>query len=234
MGSNESRSGLIEQLHGGLIVSCQALPGEPLHGPEIMARMASAAWRGGAVGLRANGPEDIRAIRAAVPLPLIGLYKDGAEGVYITPTLEHARAVAEAGADIVALDATRRPRPGGARLEALIAAIHSDFRKLVLADVSTLEEGLAAQAARADLISTTLSGYTPYSPRMEGLDVGLVRELAGRLDVPVIAEGRVRTPDEARAALEAGAFAVVVGAAITRPEWITRRFVAGLTKNAIP
>ena len=222
---------LIAQLRGGLIVSCQALPDEPLHGAAIMARMALAAWEGGAVGIRANGSDDIRAIRAAVPLPLIGLYKDGATGVYITPTLEHARAVVTAGADIVALDGTQRPRPNGEQLESVIAAIHAEFGKPVLADVSTFQEAVAAQAADADLVSTTLSGYTPYSPQLEGPDLALVRALATELTVPVIAEGRIRTPAEAGAALAAGAFAVVVGGAITRPQWITAQFVAAIGRG---
>jgi N-acylglucosamine-6-phosphate 2-epimerase len=215
---------LLTQLRGGLIVSCQALPDEALFGAEIMARMALAASQGGAVGIRANGPPDIRAIRTSVALPLIGLFKDGQGAVYITPTLAHARAVAEAGADIIALDATPRPRPNSERLEDLVAAIHHELRKPVLADVSTLEEGLAAEAIGADLVSTTLSGYTPYSPQISGPDLDLVASLAARLRVPLLAEGRVRTPLEARAALDAGAFAVVVGGAITRPRWITAQF----------
>lgn len=219
---------IIARLRGGLIVSCQALPHEPLHGSEIMARMALAAWQGGAVGIRANTPQDIRAIREAVPLPLIGIYKDGDAAVYITPTLEHGRAVARAGADIVALDATSRPRPDGRTLAETIAALHAEFAIPVMADVSTFDEGLAAVEAGADLVSTTLSGYTPYSPQQEGPDLALVAALAERLTVPVIAEGRISTPALARAALEAGAFAVVVGAAITRPQWITARFVAAL------
>jgi len=221
-------STLIGQLRGGLIVSCQALAHEPLYGSEIMARMALAAQEGGAVGIRANTPSDIRAIRAAVSLPLIGLYKDGSEGVYITPTFMHARAVAEAGADIIAIDATLRPRPDGSRVEDLIGVIHRELGKPVMADISTLEEGVAAAEAGADLVSSTLSGYTPYSPQMSGPDLDLVRALAARLRVPVIAEGRVHTPEQARAALTAGAWAVTVGAAITRPQVITARFVAGM------
>ena len=223
-----AETSLIASLRGGLIVSCQALAGEPLHGAAIMARMAVAAQQGGAIGIRANGSEDIQAIRAAVPLPLIGLYKDGSEGVYITPTLAHARAVAEAGADIVALDATQRPRPNGEQFGAIVAAIHAELRKLVLADVSTVEEGLAAEAAGADLVSTTLSGYTSYSPQLEGPDLSLVKALAARLNVPVLAEGRIRTPDEARSALDVGAYAVIVGGAITRPQVITAYFVDGM------
>ncbi len=219
---------VVVRLRGGLIVSCQALPHEPLHGAEIMARMAVAAWQGGAVGIRANTPADIRAIRERVPLPLIGLYKAGDADVYITPTLEHARAVLEAGADIVALDATGRPRPDGRSLAEVIAALHGKYGAPVMADVSTLEEGMTAADLGADLVSTTLSGYTPYSPQQAGPDLALVAALAARLSVPVIAEGRIATPAQARAALEAGAFAVVVGAAITRPQWITTQFVAAM------
>jgi N-acylglucosamine-6-phosphate 2-epimerase len=219
---------MLTELRGGLIVSCQAPPGDPLCDADILARMAIAAWRGGAVGIRANGPDSIRAIRQAVPLPLIGLYKDGETGVYITPTIAHARAVIAAGADIVALDGTQRPRPNGEQLATIIAAIHAEADKLVMADVSTLDEGLAAQAAGADFVSTTLSGYTPYSPPIEGPDLELVQALAARLRTPVIAEGRIRAPSDARAARRAGGFAVVVGAAITRPEWITAQFVDGL------
>ena len=219
---------VVAKLRGGLIVSCQALPHEPLHGSAIMARMALAAWQGGAVGIRANTPDDIRAIRSAVPLPVIGLYKAGEAEVYITPTLEHARAVVVAGADIVALDATSRPRPDGRSLGEVISALHAEFGVLVMADISTVEEAMAAADLGADVVSTTLSGYTPYSPQSKEPDLALVAELAARLTVPVVAEGRISTPAQARAALDAGAFAVVVGAAITRPQWITTQFVAGM------
>jgi N-acylglucosamine-6-phosphate 2-epimerase len=223
----------ITQVRGGLIVSCQALHDEPLHGPHIMARMALAAQQGGAVGIRANGPEDIAAIREAVPLPIIGLYKqdyDDSE-VFITPTAQHVRAVVGAGASVVALDATQRQRPNAEALADLIAAVH-EASKLVLADVSTLDEARAAVAAGADLIAPTLSGYTPYSPQLAGPDYALLQAMASQLTVPVIAEGRIRTPEEARLALEYGAIAVVVGSAITRPQIITRTF-ADAVKNSI-
>ncbi len=219
---------LIQQLRGGLIVSCQALEDEPLHGAAIMARMALAAQMGGAAGIRANGPDDVRAIRTVVPLPLIGLYKAGAGDVYITPTVGHARAVAEAGAEIVALDATQRPRPAGERLADIVDAIHHEFGALVMADVSTVEEGLAAEAAGADMLSTTLSGYTPYSPQQSEPDIALVRLLSAQVGLPVIAEGRIRTPEWACKAMAAGAWAVVVGGAITRPQGITSGFVEAL------
>jgi N-acylglucosamine-6-phosphate 2-epimerase len=218
----------LSRVRGQLIVSCQALPDEPLHGAHIMARMALAAQVGGAAGIRANSPEDVRAIRQVINLPLIGLYKDGDSGVYITPTIAHAVEVADAGADVVALDATHRPRPNGDTLAAQIAAIHR-CGKLALADVSTLDEAIAAQEAGADLAAPTLSGYTDYSPKLDGPDYALIQQMVQALRIPVIAEGRIRTPHEARLALGYGAVAVVVGSAITRPQLITEQFVRGLT-----
>ncbi|MFF1921827.1 N-acetylmannosamine-6-phosphate 2-epimerase [Streptomyces sp. NPDC058221] len=210
-------------LEGGLIVSCQAAPGSPLHGPVHMTAMAHAAELGGAVAIRANGTADVRAIASSTALPLIGLWKDGDDGVYITPTVGHAVAVAEAGADIVAVDGTARPRPDGETLGDIIVALHARG-VLVMADVSTFEEGIAASEAGSDLVSTTLSGYTPDSPPGPEPDFGLITALSSRLSVPVIAEGRLRTPDDVSAAFRAGAFSVVVGTAITAPTWITRRF----------
>ena len=213
-------------LRGQLVVSCQALPGEALFGADIMARMAAAAERGGAAGIRANSPADILAVRAATALPLIGLSKTDIAGydVYITPTLADAVAVAEAGADIVALDATQRPHPEG-DLRSFIRRVRDATGKLVLADVSTAEEARAAQEAGADFVSTTMSGYTPYSPQSDAPDLDLVQRLASLLSIPLLAEGRIATPEQARAALDAGAWAVVVGGAITRPQQITERFV---------
>jgi N-acylglucosamine-6-phosphate 2-epimerase len=148
--------------------------------------------------------------------------------VYITPRLRDAAAVATAGADIIAVDATDRPHPEGSAAD-LIRAVKAETGRLVMADISTENEALEAVEAGADVISTTLSGYTPYSPQIYGPDLDLVRRLAARnLPVPVIAEGRIATPEEARAALDAGAFAVVVGGAITRPQQITLRFAKAL------
>jgi N-acylglucosamine-6-phosphate 2-epimerase len=218
----------IEQVKGGLIVSCQALPGEPLHGAGIMARMALAAWKGGGIGIRANGADDIKAIRETVPLPIIGIIKDGDSGVYITPTFRHAQAIVEAGADVVALDATGRPRPDGSLLPDLIARIHAECGKPVMADVSTLEEALAAEQAGADFVAPTLSGYTPYSRQLTGPDFELLRAMANAVKIPVLAEGRISTPEDARMALVCGAIAVVVGSAITRPQEITAHFAKQL------
>jgi len=216
---------LLEQLRGGLIVSCQASPESPLYGPSLMAAMAAAAVQGGAVGIRANGPEDIAAIRARVTVPIIGLWKQHHPGsaVYITPTPEAARAVARAGADLIALDATARPRPGGGTLRDLIAFVHQDLGRLVMADVSTLAEGEQALMAGADVLATTLAGYTPTSRQQQAPDLQLVAELAA-LGAPVVAEGRLRTPFQVAEAFRRGAFAVVVGTAITDPIWLTRQF----------
>ncbi|MGW8378253.1 N-acetylmannosamine-6-phosphate 2-epimerase [Streptomyces sp. ODS28] len=219
----------LDRIRGGLVVSCQAAPGTPLEGPRHMAAMARAAVEGGAVGIRAEGIEDVRAIREALPrpLPLIGLWKVGREGVYITPTAEHALAVREAGADIVAVDATDRPRPDGGSFADTVRAVHQ-AGGLVMADVSTLEEGLRAAEDGADVVGTTLSGYTGGTAAPSGPDEPLVTGLAARLEIPLIAEGRIHTPAQARTMLERGAWSVVVGTAITAPTWITGTFAEAM------
>lgn len=231
-----TQSSILDRLRAGLIVSCQAAPGDPLEGPESMAAMARAATAGGAAGIRAEGLDDIRAIRAAVPTPLIGLWKVGREGVYITPTPDHARAVARAGADIVAFDATRRRRPDGSSTADVVAAVHAEQR-LTMADVADPDDALAALQAGADMVSTTLSGYvggsaSTASTAPAGPDIALVAEIAARVEAPVFAEGRIATPEQAARALDAGAFAVVVGTAITAPAAITARFTAALDRPA--
>jgi len=218
------------KLYHGLIVSCQAGPQEPLHGAVFMAAMARAAVAGGAVAIRAGGPADVTAIRDAVAVPLIGCYKANLPGldVQITPTLDHARQIRAAGADLIALDATNRPRPGGVTAAGLIASVQAATDCPVIADVATLDEGVAAAEAGADVVATTLAGYTDHEPVRNGPDFELIRQLAAILPVPLIAEGRIATPEQARRALDLGAYAVVIGAAITRPQWITKRFVMGL------
>ncbi|MGX4587882.1 N-acetylmannosamine-6-phosphate 2-epimerase [Paenibacillus chitinolyticus] len=218
---------LLEAVKGGIIVSCQALPDEPLFGSEMMVRMALAAEAGGAVGIRANTPVDIAAIKSRVKLPLVGLWKRDYEGsdVYITPTLEEVEAVWRAGADIVALDATMRPRPKGETLKEIVSEIKMRAGVLLMADISTVEEGLYAQEAGFDILSTTMSGYTPYSPQQEGPDFTLIREMAARADIPVFAEGRIHTREDAIECFRSGAHTVVIGGAITRPQQITKRFV---------
>ncbi len=217
---------LFTRFYRGLIVSCQALPDEPLYGSAIMAAMACAAKMGGAAGIRANTPQDIAAIRAVVDLPIIGLYKIVVPGYapYITPTLQAAEAASEAGADIIAIDSTLRLHPQDYSAERLIREVKHSTGKPLLADIDSYEDGLAAIQAGEDALSTTLSGYTETSPQSEAPDFDLLERLVRHSSVPVIAEGRISNPAQAAHALELGAYAVVVGGAITRPQQITHRF----------
>ena len=215
----------------GLIVSCQAYEGDPLFGARIMAAMACAAEEGGAVGIRANSPDDIAAIRAATALPIVGLYKLYAPGseVYITPTCESATAIARAGSDMLAIDATPRLRHDDTTLAQLIKFIHDELGKPVMADVSCVEDAMLAESLGADVISTTLAGYTQHGrPKLAGPDVDFLAEVVRRVRLPVVAEGRYHEPHQAAQAMQRGAYAVVVGSAITRPEDITRRFAAAM------
>jgi len=220
-------SGVFEDLRGGLVVSVQAPDGSPLAAPSHLAAMARAAASGGAAGIRAV---EVAAVKEAVALPVIGLRKRRVEGsdVYITPSLEDARAVAAAGADIVAVDATLRPRPDGVSLAALV----SELPVPVLADVDCLEAGVAARKAGAAAVATTLAGYTGAGTTPATPDINLVEVLAAELDCPVFAEGRIATPQQARDAFDAGAFAVVVGTAITDPVALTRDFAAAARRKA--
>lgn len=222
-----TKEAVLAALRGGLVVSCQAYPGEPMRDPETMARIARAAVEGGAAAIRLQGIDDIRAARD-LAVPVVGLWKDGADGVFITPTLEHALAVAEAGADVVALDGTRRPRPDGRSLAETIAALRERHDVLVMADCGSLDDAIAAEEAGADLLGTTLAGYSGERPKTDGPDLELVAEVAARCSRPVVAEGRIHSPAHAAAALRAGATAVCVGTAITHPTTITGWFVDAL------
>jgi N-acylglucosamine-6-phosphate 2-epimerase len=223
-------SALFENFRGGLIVSCQALENEPLYGSDHMAVMARAAMMGGAVGIRANTPQDITAIRAAVPLPIIGLYKQTMPDyeVYITPTFASAAEISRAGADIIALDATLRPHPESKSAADLIQEIHTRLNRPVLADIDCVDAALAASEAGVEAVSTTLSGYTPGSPALSTPDFPLIEALVRKLSIPVIAEGRFWTLEEVNHAFDLGAYAVIIGGAITRPQLITKRFVDGI------
>ena len=215
----------LPDVKGGLIVSCQALPDEPLHSSFIMGRMALAAKEGGAVAIRAQSSVDIKEIQKVTGLPVIGLIKknyDDSE-IYITPTMAEVEDLLTTDCEMIALDMTNRPRPAGEKIDKLVERIHSAGR-LVLADISTYEEGTSAADIGADAISTTLSGYTSYSPQLEGPDVDLVARLAKDLTVPVFAEGRINTPADIGKVMEAGAYAPIVGSAITRPQLITAKF----------
>jgi len=227
---SKSTSAILEHLRHGLIASCQPVRGGPLDEPYLVAALAQATQAGGAVGLRIESLADLEAVRAVTELPIIGLVKREVppSAVYITPELSDVEGLAARGADIVAFDATSRPRP--VAVKTLVEAVHAQGC-LVMADCSTLEEGLEAHRLGADLVGSTMSGYTEYSPKLAGPDLGMVRELS-RHGVRVIAEGRIGTPEEAKKALEAGAFAVTVGTALTRIELLTKSFVDALEKVA--
>jgi N-acylglucosamine-6-phosphate 2-epimerase len=222
---------IITKFKNGCIVSCQALEDEPLFGSIYMTAMAIAAEEGGAVGIRANTPADIAAIKKRSSLPVIGLYKYIYPGydVYITPTINEVRQVVEAGADLVAIDMTQMTRPLGINLKDLVYSIRDEFPEtLIVADVSTFDEGVHAMDLGVDLVSTTMSGYTPYSTQQEKPDIILVRQLSALMRTPVLAEGRIWTEEECIHCLQEGAHAVVIGTAITRPKEITKRFVKSM------
>ena len=218
---------VFETIRGGLVVSCQAYPGEPMRDPKVMTAIARAVVDGGAVAVRAQGIADISSMRAELAVPIIGLVKVGNDGVFITPTVADCVEVADAGADIVALDGTTRPRPDGSSLQDCVAAIHATGAR-VMADCGSVPDAIASLAAGADCVGTTLAGYTGARQRTDGPDLSLLADMVAASTVPVLAEGRIRTPQEARHCLDVGAFAVVVGTAITHPASITRTFAEAL------
>ena len=222
---------ILDKIQGGLIVSCQARKGWAMYGPEIMAAFAQAATEGGAAALRLNGAADISRARQKSALPVIGINKIWTEEseVYITPTYQSAEEILKTGVEVIALDATPRRRPGEETFSGIVRKIREQYpQALIMGEVSTCEEGVEAARQDIDIVSTTLSGYTPYSRRQKEPDFLLISELRKRISLPVIAEGRITTPQEAAKALAAGAHYVVVGTAITRPEVITSRFVEGI------
>ncbi|CCQ95797.1 putative N-acetylmannosamine-6-phosphate 2-epimerase [[Clostridium] ultunense Esp] len=224
-----------EKIKGGLIVSCQALPQEPLHSPIIMGKMALAAKMGGAVGIRGNGIEDIRAIQDEVDLPVIGLIKREYpnSSVYITPTLKEVQELIDVEVELIAIDSTFRGRPNGERLEDLYRYIRDKSKALIVADISTLEEAKRAEYLGADFISTTLAGYTEETKERRLPDLSFLEVLVRHIhNLPILAEGGIMTPEQAGRAIEIGAFAVVVGSAITRPQVITKVFVDSITRQA--
>lgn len=218
---------MLEQIRGKLVVSCQALADEPLHSSFVMGRMALAAKEGGAAAIRAQGVGDILEIRRVTGLPVIGLIKRRQEDspVYITPTAREVTELLATPCEMIALDATHWRRSGEAA--ELMARIHGAGR-LALADVATYEEGLEAVKAGADAVSTALAGYTKDSSLTPGPDLALVERLVAALPVPVLAEGRIASPEDLRRAMAAGAWAAVVGSAITRPQLITAEFARAL------
>lgn len=225
-----SKQEILERIKGQLIVSCQALPSEPLYVEEksIMYLMARAAKQAGSPCIRTSSIRDVLAIKEETDLPVIGIIKivyDGYDS-YITPTMKEVDELYAVDADIIALDCTMRRRGDGSTINEFIAQIKEKYPDVVLmADISTYEEGVNAWKCGVDFVGTTLSGYTDYSPKVDGPDVELVKKLSETIDIPVIAEGKVHYPDEAVQMLEAGAYAVVVGGAITRPLEIATRFI---------
>jgi N-acylglucosamine-6-phosphate 2-epimerase len=220
----------IESVRGKLIVSCQALPSEPLHSSYIMGRMAYAAKVGGAKGIRANTKEDIAEIQKTTGLPVIGIVKRDYEdsAVYITPTMKEVEELMEVKPEIIALDATGAARPDGVTLEAFFHQIKEKYPKqLLMADCSTVEEALFADKLGFDFIGTTMVGYTPQSKelKIETNDFEIIREILSKATHPVIAEGNINTPQKAKRVIELGCYSVVVGSIITRPQLITKSFV---------
>ncbi len=223
---------MLDQIKGKLVISCQALPGEPLHSPMIMGRMAIAAKNAGAAGIRAQGVADIIEIKQVTGLPVIGIIKRNYPDseVFITATKKEVQELLATDCDMIALDATIRPRPNGELLQDLLDQIHAANR-LAMADCSTVEEAKIAEEMGFDCVSTTLAGYTSYSTQTSGPDVELVKQLVKDCQIPVIAEGKVHTPEQLKEIMNLGVYSAVVGGAITRPQEIAERFIAKLEEE---
>lgn len=223
------------KLQKGLIVSCQATPEEPLYGNIIMRKLAKAAEIGGAVGVRVNTSADVIACLKEINIPLIGLIKKEYDGYYpyITPTMYEVKELVDIGCEIIAIDATSYDRPDGKTLEEFVNEIRNNFDVEILADVSTVEEGVYAANLGVDYVATTLSGYTPDTidksskliNELREPDYEIIKELKGKINVPIIAEGRFWDEEKAIKALKCGAHAVTIGAGITRPQIITKKIV---------
>lgn len=222
---------MLNKIKGNLIVSCQALEDEPLHSPFIMGRMAKSALQGGAVAIRAQGVEDIIEIKKVTNLPVIGIIKKNYpdSDIYITPTKTEVELLLSTKCEMIALDATKRTRPNNENFNDLVQLIKKN-NVLVMADISTFDEALQAQKAGVDCISTTLAGYTPYSNKYNGPDLKLIQKLTTTLNIPIIAEGRINTPQDLKNVYNYDIWSAVVGSAITRPQLITEKFYS-IIKN---
>ena len=216
---------MLNKVKGKLIVSCQALADEPLHSSFIMGRMAKAAKEGGAIAIREQGIDDINEIKKVTNLPVIGIIKENYKDsdIYITPTKKEVDALLSTSCEMIALDATKRQRPNKESLKELIDYIHEN-KVLVMADISNYEEAITSAKLGVDCVSTTLAGYTSYTECLEGPNLELMKKLVRDLDIPVIAEGRINTPEDLKKAYETGVYSAVVGSAITRPQLITAKF----------
>ncbi len=225
----KSKEEIFESIKGGLVVSCQALPEEPLHSSYIMGRMAYAAYQGGAIGIRANTVEDIREIRETVDLPIIGIIKKnyGNCPVFITPTMAEIDSLAQEGVEIIALDATERTRPDGKVIEEVFPEIRAKYpNQIFMADCATYEDAKKAVELGFDCIGSTLAGYTEESLDTSLPAFDLIDRMVRDFSVPVIAEGGISTPEELKKVMELGVYSAVVGSAITRPLEITKKFAS--------
>lgn len=223
---------MLEKIKGKLVISCQALPNEPLHSPMIMGRMALAAKNAGAVGIRAQGVQDIIEIQKVTGLPVIGIIKRNYPDseVFITATHQEVSELLTTDCEMIALDATIRPRPNDAQLSDLLEQIHQG-KRLAMADCSTFEEAKIAERMGFDCVSTTLAGYTSYSTQTTGPDYELLAQLVKEIQIPVIAEGKIHTPEQLKEVFDLGVYSAVVGGAITRPQEIAERFIAKIEEE---
>lgn len=229
---------ILDKIHGQMIISCQALEGEPLYVEEesVMYLMARAAKRAGTPAIRTNSVRDVIAIKKETGLPVIGLIKIQYPGYesYITPTMKEIDELVEAGADVVALDCTMRKRGDGTTINEFLAQIREKYPDIILmADISNYEEGINAWKCGVDIVGTTMSGYTAYTIQKDGPDYELMRRLSQDIDIPVIGEGKIHSPEQAVEALSTGAWAIVVGGAITRPLEIAQRFMKAIQESKL-
>lgn len=227
---------ILDAIHGKMIVSCQAIPGEPLYMEDdsVMYLMARAAKRAGTPAIRTSSIRDVAAIKKETGLPVIGLVKINYPGYdsYITPTMKEVDDLVAVGSDVVALDCTLRKRGDGTTINEFIAQIREKYPDIILmADISNYEEGINAWKCGVDIVGTTMSGYTDYTSKKDEPDYELMRRLAADIDIPVIGEGKIHYPEQAVKALQTGVWSIVVGGAITRPMEIAQRFIKAIDEG---
>ena len=227
---------ILDAIHGKMIISCQALPGEPLYleDDSVMYLMERAAKRAGTPAIRTSSIRDVAAIKKETGLPVIGLVKINYPGYdsYITPTMKEVDDLVAVGSDVVALDCTLRKRGDGTTINEFIAQIRQKYPDIILmADISNYEEGINAWKCGVDIVGTTMSGYTDYTSKKDEPDYELMTRLAADIDIPVIGEGKIHYPDQAVKALQTGIWSIVVGGAITRPLEIAQRFMKAIDEG---